>query len=80
MPRICQSDRSHKLGRKNLPLYRIVSKFTPIKLGSRNVSLVKSHVPSPTWSVFDAYELLPGEASVSGILVVSVEVPRNIVF
>jgi hypothetical protein len=33
------------------PLYCMVSKFKPIRLGSRKVFLVKSQVPSPTTSV-----------------------------
>lgn len=51
---ICMSD---------APLYRIVSKFTPMRLGSKNVSRSLSHVPSPTCSVFEEYVLLPGAAS-----------------
>ena len=43
----------------HIPLYCMVSKFTPIKLGRRNVFLVKSQVPSPTVRVSDEYELDP---------------------
>lgn len=39
---------SYIVGAQNEPLYRIVSKFTPIRLGSRNVSRPESQVPSPT--------------------------------
>lgn len=37
-----------------LPLYRIVSKFKPIRFGKRKVFLVKSQVPSPTTKVSEA--------------------------
>ena len=36
-----------------LPLYRIVAKFKPTRLGSRKVFSVASHVPSPTTIVFE---------------------------
>ena len=36
-----------------LPLYCIVSKLRATRLGSRNVFLEKSHVPSPTTRVSD---------------------------
>lgn len=49
----------------DLPLYRIVSKLTPTKFGSRKVFLVKSHVPSPTTIVSEEYELDPGGDKVS---------------
>lgn len=42
-----------------IPLYLIVSKFNPIKLGSRKSFRDASHVPSPTYMVFDEYVLLP---------------------
>lgn len=45
------------------PLYCIVAKFSPIKLGRRNVSRSESHVPSPTCKVFEAYVLLPAAVS-----------------
>lgn len=38
----------------------MVSKLSPIRFGSRNVSRPVSHVPSPTCKVFEAYVLLPG--------------------
>lgn len=47
----------------NQPLYRIVSKFSPIRLGKRNVFRWESHVPSPTCKVLDEYVLLPGGAN-----------------
>jgi len=47
----------------SLPLYLIVAKFNPTKLGSRKLSLPASHVPSPTCIVAELYELLPGGAS-----------------
>ncbi len=43
----------------------MVSKLRPTKLGSRNVFLEKSHVPSPTVIVLDEYELDPGGDKVS---------------
>lgn len=46
-------------------MYCIVSKFNPTRLGSRNVFLVKSHVPSPTTMVLDEYEADPGGESES---------------
>jgi hypothetical protein len=46
-----------------LPLYLIVAKFNPTKFGRRKVFFSVSHVPSPTCSVFEEYELLPGGAS-----------------
>lgn len=60
MPGERQPDYNASTERSDEPLYRIVSKFTPIRLGSRKVSRCESHVPSPTWSVFDEYVLLPG--------------------
>jgi hypothetical protein len=43
----------------------MVSKFSPTKLGRRKVSLVKSHVPSPTCRVSEEYEADPGGERVS---------------
>lgn len=45
---------------KAIPLYRIVSKLRPWRLGSRNEFFSKSQVPSPTVKVLDEYELDPG--------------------
>ena len=42
------------------PLYLIVSKFKPTRFGSRKSLRVASHVPSPTYMVFEVYVLLPG--------------------
>ena len=36
-----------------IPLYRIVAKLNPTRLGSRNVFFVVSHVPSPTVIEFE---------------------------
>ena len=47
----------------------MVAKFNPTRLGNRKVFLSESHVPSPTCSVFEEYELLPGGASDEDILV-----------
>ena len=44
----------------NLPLYRMVSKFSPTRFGSKNVFRCESQVPSPTYMLLDEYELLPG--------------------
>ena len=44
----------------NKPLYLIVSKFKPTRFGSRKSLRVASHVPSPTYMVFELYVLLPG--------------------
>lgn len=44
----------------DIPLYRIVSKLRPWRLGSRNEFFSKSQVPSPTVKVLDEYELDPG--------------------
>src|SRR4051812_4128343 len=44
----------------HIPLYRIVSKLRPWRLGSRNEFFSKSQVPSPTVKVLDEYELDPG--------------------
>jgi len=50
------------------PLYRIISKLNPTRFGSRNVFLVKSHVPSPTTMVFESYVATPGgDMSSSGV-------------
>ena len=46
-----------------IPLYRMVSKFSPTKFGSKNVLVELSHVPSPTVMVSELYELLPAGAS-----------------
>ena len=46
-----------------LPLYCIVLKLRPCKLGNRNVFRCESHVPSPTYIVGELYVLLPGGAS-----------------
>ena len=43
----------------------MVSKFGPARFGSRNVFLVKSHVPSPTVMVSDEYSADPGADSPS---------------
>jgi hypothetical protein len=43
----------------------MVSKFNPTRFGRRKVSLVKSHVPSPTCRVSDEYEADPGGERVS---------------
>ena len=61
-----------------IPLYRIVAKFNPTRLGSRNVFLVESHVPSPTVNVFEEYELLPAGASVGDgdIVELAYKMPR----
>lgn len=57
------------------PLYRIVSKFSPIRLGNKKVSRPVSQVPSPTCSVFDEYVLPPAAVkSESDILVAAIEV------
>jgi len=47
-------------GEDNKPLYLIVSKFKPTRFGSRKSLRVASHVPSPTYMVFELYVLLPG--------------------
>lgn len=60
-------------------MYRIVSKLTPIKLGSRKVSRPESQVPSPTCRVLDAYVLLPAAArSEFDILWIILERPCNL--
>ncbi len=46
-----------------IPLYWVVAKLNPTRLGSRNVFFVASHVPSPTLIVPEVYELLPAGAS-----------------
>lgn len=38
----------------------MVSNPNPTRFGSRKVSFVKSHVPSPTCSVSDEYDADPG--------------------
>lgn len=37
----------------NLPLYWVVARLNPTRLGRMNVFRVASHVPSPTVMVFD---------------------------
>ena len=44
------------------PLYCVVARLNPTRFGSRNVLREVSQVPSPTWRVSEAYELLPGVA------------------
>ncbi len=64
MPAVCQK-RLH-VGLEcacGLPLYWVVARLNPTRLGSRNVFFVASHVPSPTFIVFEVYELLPAGAS-----------------
>jgi hypothetical protein len=46
-----------------IPLYLIVSKFSPTRFGSKKSFLPLSQVPSPTFRVFEEYVLLPGAAS-----------------
>jgi hypothetical protein len=46
-------------------LYRIVSKFNPIRFGNRKLFRVKSHVPSPTCIVLEEYDADPGGDRVS---------------
>jgi len=46
-----------------IPLYRMVSKLSPTRLGSRKVFLDVSQVPSPTVIVSEEYELLPAGVS-----------------
>jgi len=46
-----------------VPLYLIVAKFKPWRLGSRKVFRCESQVPSPTNIVGEVYVLLPGGAS-----------------
>ena len=67
MPAMCELRIKNKEFYQNrqcsyLPLYRIVSKLTPIKLGSKKVSRPESQVPSPACRVFDEYVLLPAAA------------------
>lgn len=45
------------------PLYRIVAKLSPTRFGSKKVFLSVSHVPSPTYNVFEEYVLLPAGGS-----------------
>jgi hypothetical protein len=53
--------RSDIMGREgNKPLYLIVSKFNPTRFGSKKSLRLASHVPSPTYMVFELYVLLPG--------------------
>ena len=42
-----------------VPLYRIVSKFSPTRLGSKKSLRFESQVPSPTYNVFEEYVLEP---------------------
>ena len=52
----CQMSDSIHVGVESacgLPLYRIVAKFKPTRLGSKKVFSVASHVPSPTTIVFE---------------------------
>lgn len=46
-----------------IPLYWVVARLSPTRLGSKKVFLDASHVPSPTFIVFEVYELLPAGAS-----------------
>lgn len=57
------------------PLYCMVSKFSPTKLGNKNVFLVESHVPSPTFRVLELYVLLPAGARLSGAGAMTASVP-----
>ena len=43
-----------------LPLYWVVARLNPTRLGRRKSLREESHVPSPTDIVFEVYELLPG--------------------
>lgn len=70
-----------------IPLYLIVSKFNPIRLGRRNVLRDESHVPSPTYIVSDEYVLLPagdswGEGDMVSVAVVEQarRADRSVVF
>ena len=49
-----------KLGAGDVPLYCVVARFRPCKLGSKKVFLWESQVPSPTYMVLDEYAPLPG--------------------
>lgn len=54
----------------DIPLYWVVARLNPTRLGRRNVLRVASHVPSPTVIVFEEYELLPaGESCGEGDMV-----------
>ena len=44
----------------DLPLYWVVARLNPTRLGRRKSLREASHVPSPTDIVFEVYELLPG--------------------
>ena len=44
----------------DLPLYWVVARLNPTRLGRRKSLREVSHVPSPTDIVFEVYELLPG--------------------
>ena len=46
-------ERARVMREVDKPLYRIVSKFNPTKLGNRKSFLVASQVPSPTSIVFE---------------------------
>ena len=59
------------------PLYLIVSKFKPTRFGSRKSLRLASHVPSPTYMVFELYVLLPGGERLSCGAIVSPQFRRS---
>ncbi len=64
MPVVCQKRFHVELECTcGIPLYWVVARLRPTRLGSRNVFFVASHVPSPTDIVPEVYELLPAGAS-----------------
>jgi hypothetical protein len=58
---------------KELPLYCVVSKLRPTKLGNKKVFFVKSHVPSPTVIVSESYVAVPGADSPSAGAMMAVD-------
>ena len=49
----CAKCRPGRREMEDIPLYCIVSKFSPTRFGSKNEFFVKSHVPSPTVMVLE---------------------------
>lgn len=67
-----------KPARGAIPLYRMVSKFKPWRLGSKKVFRCESQVPSPTNIVGEVYMLLPGGASCGeGVIVKELSFPQG---
>ncbi len=58
-------------------MYLIVSKFNPKRFGSRKSLRLASHVPSPTYMVFELYVLLPGGERLSFGAIVSPQPRRS---